>query len=373
MNVEPFPIQARPPLPFTDLSAWADCEPPPRQWLVPGLIPDACVTSLYGDGGSGKTMLALALMVAMASRGGADWMDETPKGWKSVGLFAEDDEPELIRRLRRISDAMGVPFENVVRDVTVLPGVGLETIVAGFADTGELVVTPLMESLIAKVRDVGAGLLVLDYAAALFGGTEIDRFQVSTFMRRLNAIAREADIAILLLGHPSMEGMKGGRGTSGSTAWRNQARSFLHLTVNDTQDDPEERRLLTLSHTKSNYGPAGRTFSLASDGSRFEILDRDAARVSKAKGPRLSPAQQLTLNALQRAIADGGVSSPGGVIPANVRCATVDLWRQYAYSASIGDNPDTRRRTFLRARTELQAKGIVGVAEPLAWVSEAGQ
>ncbi|MHC3128234.1 hypothetical protein OB03_13545, partial [Brevundimonas sp. GN22] len=73
-----------------------------------------------------------------------------------------------------------------------------------------------MHALVARVNEVGANLLVLDYAAAIFGGNELDRAQVSEFMRLLNAVAKENDIAILLLGHPSMEGMKGGRGTSGS-------------------------------------------------------------------------------------------------------------------------------------------------------------
>lgn len=369
MNVATLPVPQRPPLPFTNLSEWTDCDPPPRRWLVPGLIPDGCVTGLYGDGGSGKTMLALALMVAMASRGGTPWLEESPLGWKSVGLFAEDDEPELIRRLRRISEAMGVDFENVARDVTVLPGVGLDVVVAGFADTGELVITPLMDALIAKVRDVGAGLLVLDYAAAIFGGNEIDRFQVSTFMRRLNAIARDNEIAILLLGHPSMEGMKGGRGTSGSTAWRNHVRSFLHLTVDETQDDEDGRRLLTLSHTKSNYGPAGRCFNLASDGSQFEILSAEAKR---AKGPRLSASQKIALNALRRAVADGGTSSPGGMVPVGVTCATIDLWRETAYSMGISPagNAAARKMAFRRASQDLASKGVVGMAEPLAWVFE---
>lgn len=371
-----FQPPARPPLPWLDLAEWTDQDPPDRQWLVPGLIPDGCVTSLYGDGGSGKTMLALWLMAAMAARNSTPWLDEKVYGWKSVGLFAEDDGPELTRRLRRISEALGVPFENVARDVTPLPGVGLDTVVASIGEYGECLITPMMEDLIAKVRETNAGLLVLDYAAAIFGGNELDRYQVSAFMRRLNAIARDNQIAILLLGHPSMEGMKGGRGTSGSTAWRNQARSFLHLTVDDVQDDPEGRTLLTLRHTKSNYGRSGRTYHLASDGSRFEILDTEAREKTRTKGPRLSAAQKVALAALQRAVADGGLPSPGGIVPLGSACATIELWRQYAYSASISpsDGTEARRRAFHRAKIDLQSKGLVGVAEPLAWISEgAGQ
>lgn len=374
MTVTPLPRPAGA-LPFTDLSQWLERDPPARDWLVPGLIPYGCVTSLYGDGGSGKTMLALSLMVAMSSRYGSPWLGETPLGFKSVGLFAEDDEPELIRRLHRMAGAQGVTFGTVADHVSVLAGVGLDTIVATYGEAGELITTPVMDGILAKVRAEGASLLVLDYAAAIFAGNELDRLQVSDFMRRLNAIARAEGIAILLLGHPSMEGMKGGRGTSGSTAWRNQSRSFLHLTVDEHQTDEDDRARLTLKHTKCNYARAGRTWSLASDGSGFEILQTVEREPRRAAGPRLSASQKVALKALEKALDEGGEVSPGGPVPVGVRCVRVELWRQYAYSMGISaaGNAEANKKAFQLARAELLAKGKVGIAEPLAWLLEAGE
>lgn len=60
MNVTPLPTATAPrgaPAyvdAFIDLAGWSETEVPDRHFLVPGLIPDRCVTSLYGDGGSGK-------------------------------------------------------------------------------------------------------------------------------------------------------------------------------------------------------------------------------------------------------------------------------------------------------------------------------
>lgn len=363
--------------PFLDLSMWIDREPADRHFLVPGLIPGGCVTSLYGDGGSGKTLIALWLLVCMASKYSAFWLGEKALGFKSVGLFAEDDADEIVRRLKRICAGLDLDFGAIAPSIAAMPGVGRDTIVADFSPvTGELVITPVMEALLAKVRETGAALLVLDYAAAVFGGNEIDRAQVSAFMRLLNAIAAENDIAILLLGHPSVDGMKGGRGTSGSTAWRNQARAFLHLTVDDVQDDPEERRLLTLALTKSNYSRAGRVFKLASDGSRFDLLTVSDGPAKKAKGPRLSSSQKVALNALQKAVSDAGTPSPGGPVPAGVQCVPISLWREYAYSGGISqaDTPEARKKAFSRAMQELAAKGVIGINDPLAWASpETGQ
>ena len=42
-----------------DPSDWANLPVPKRQWLVPDLIPMRKVTALYGDGGTGKTLLAM--------------------------------------------------------------------------------------------------------------------------------------------------------------------------------------------------------------------------------------------------------------------------------------------------------------------------
>ena len=48
---------------------------PERQWLVPDLIPDRTVTLLSGDGGTGKSLLALQLAVAAAT--GGRWIGRT--------------------------------------------------------------------------------------------------------------------------------------------------------------------------------------------------------------------------------------------------------------------------------------------------------
>lgn len=361
-----------PGLPFLNLSAWTDAEPAERHFLVPDIIPGGCVTSLYGDGGSGKTLLALWLMVCMASRQTADWLGHKPRGWKSVGLFCEDDADEIVRRIKRICEGADVDFATIAPSIVALPGVGMDTIVAYPNEAGELIATPLMVGLLAKVRDTGAHLLVLDYAAAVFAGNEIDRAQVSTFMRWLNATARDHDVSILLLGHPSVDGMKGGRGTSGSTAWRNQARAFLHLTVEDEQDDPDGRRLLSLGLTKANYSRAGQTFRLASDGTRFDMLDSAGPR-SGPKGPRLSASLKVALKALNQAIAEGGEPSPGGPIPNGARVSKVTLWREYAYRLEISDaSTEARKRAFSRATKELVARGVVGIADPYCWIIEQG-
>ena len=42
---------------------------PPREWLVDALVPMKTVTLFSGDGGTGKSLLALQLAVAVAAGG----------------------------------------------------------------------------------------------------------------------------------------------------------------------------------------------------------------------------------------------------------------------------------------------------------------
>jgi len=59
-----------PPLPTLEIvnaQSLAGKEPPSREWLIQGLIPAREITMLSGDGGTGKSLLALQLAVAVAT------------------------------------------------------------------------------------------------------------------------------------------------------------------------------------------------------------------------------------------------------------------------------------------------------------------
>ena len=75
----------------------------------------------------------------------------------------------------------------------------------------------------------------------------------------LTSLARDIDGAVLLTAHPSLDGLRTGSGTSGSTAWHNAVRSRLYLT-RPTDEDTRDRRILT--RKKANYATIGDTISL---------------------------------------------------------------------------------------------------------------
>ena len=65
------------PLEVVSLADFAGQPVPERPWIVPKMIPDRNVTDLSADGGTGKSLLALQLSIAMAT--GTDWIGHMPE------------------------------------------------------------------------------------------------------------------------------------------------------------------------------------------------------------------------------------------------------------------------------------------------------
>jgi len=242
--------------------------PPPRQFLVPDLIPSRNVTLLSGDGGTGKSLLALMLCASVAS--GARWLGLTVSRGVAVYVSAEDELEEVHRRLAAICDAEGLDLADLDA-LSIVPLAGESAIMAAPRGAGGLAPMPLWKAFATKITALAPALVVLDTAADVFGGNEISRAEVRQFIGMLRGLAIKADCAILLLSHPSVAGMNSGTGISGSTAWNNSVRSRLYLTRPSAKDDSAfvDPDLRTLTTMKANYGRTGGELSLRWISGRF--------------------------------------------------------------------------------------------------------
>jgi RecA-family ATPase len=91
------PARLRPEL-FPPATRFDGLPVPPRRWLVRDWVPMGTVTLLSGDGGVGKSLLALQLATATAA--GRAWLGRRlDEHGPALFLTAEDDEAELHRRL----------------------------------------------------------------------------------------------------------------------------------------------------------------------------------------------------------------------------------------------------------------------------------
>ncbi|BAB51912.1 AAA family ATPase [Mesorhizobium japonicum] len=270
---QPFTRQSVAPLATIDLSTVPADDVTPRRWIVPDLIPDRNVTDISGDGGLGKSLLALQLGIAMAA--GRDWLGTMPEPGGFLYVSCEDEPNEVLRRRNAVLAGMGLTPGDIrnlyLADLTDAEGTELAA-----PGKAALELTALHHRFEVTIRQLRPKCAVLDTRADVFGGNELSRVQVRMFVRSLRRLCIAHDMAIILLSHPSVSGMASGSGQSGSTGWGNSVRSRLYLTApkseGDTDLDPDIR---ILSSKKANYGPHGAEIVLRWDRGMFRP-DRDA-------------------------------------------------------------------------------------------------
>ena len=223
---------------------------PPRRWRVNDWIPDGVVTGLYGDGGLGKSLLALQLQAACAC--GGEWVGQIAERCKSIGFYCEDDAKELLRRQENITAAMNLEPADL-GNIRFVSRVHKDNILMTFSRNGKGELTPLHKQILEEIRDFGARLAVFDTAADFFAGNESDRGQVRQFIAvALGSIAEAIDGAVMLCAHPSRSGMSSGTGDSGSTGWSNSFRSRLYLSMPEGEGVPSDDERV-LARKKANY------------------------------------------------------------------------------------------------------------------------
>lgn len=227
----------------------------PRAWLVQDMVPRGVVTLLAGDGGTGKSLLALQLAIAVATE--ERWLGHSTNAGPAVFISAEDDDAELHRRTHDILRATGGSFRDLNR-LTMRSLAGEDALLAMLdRSTGALQPTPLYREIEKRISEDKPSLVVLDTLADLFPGNENDRAQARQFIGMLRGWAKRHNCAVLLLAHPSLSGMASGSGTSGSTGWNNSVRSRLYLervVEGGYEAKPDARVLRTM---KANYGRTG--------------------------------------------------------------------------------------------------------------------
>ena len=249
---------SEPPAPATLITPadWPNEEPPPVDWLASQRIPRGDVTTLHGDGATGKTDIAL-LLAAKVSRRAQDWLGCEIASGPVVAISAEEPEREVRRRIWRHAQREGYSPESLINLHLWFPDDAAGAVVAVPDRNGVMRPTPLFRSIEAAIRLVAPILVVVDNVAATFAGNQNDRVNVRSYVNLFRTIARQPSApAVLLLDHPSLSGLTSGSGRGGNMDWRNAVRSALYLYPPDDKAE-RDRGIRILETAKSNYGPSG--------------------------------------------------------------------------------------------------------------------
>ena len=244
---------------------------PKREWAVAEWLPIGEICSVYGSGGSGKSLIAMQLAYAVAH--GGQWLGlDIEKQMPVLGVFCEDDIGEIHRRLNAIRKSRGIDVESNEQDsaeaikqaekgcLKVWSRVGHDT--ALVEDTRaeglqEGKFYALVEEYLASMPK-GDKLLILDTLSDVFLASENDREVVNRFIKyHLGRLAQKYQLTTLLIAHPSRSGVGSGDLLSGSTAWENSVRSRLVLCPKMDETGNEIEGLMAVRRSKSNYAKRG--------------------------------------------------------------------------------------------------------------------
>lgn len=246
--------------------------PEPR-FVWAGRIPRGHVTLLGAHGGTGKSMLALQLSVAVAC--GADFLGASTEQGNALFFSGEDEGPMLRHRLGIIATHFDAQPDDLAKSLTILDATDEPILYQEMSQfgikSGEL--TPGFSRLAEIVREVRPSLVVVDNASDVYDAGESDRANVRGFMRKLKRLfpAGSAPPAVLLLAHIQKQAVNNpaAESYSGTTAWHNSARSRLALAAPDKKNPAR----LLLTHDKNNLGKLAEPLHLARDMTGLLVID----------------------------------------------------------------------------------------------------
>lgn len=225
---------------------------PPREWIAEQWIPRGSnsMTLFTGEGGTGKSLAALQLGVAVAT--GTRWFGHNTTKMPVLYLTCEDDIPELNRRLHSIRRS--APFIGIDEaPFFIMPRAGEESLLCceqqGVAHRGKFYAS--MDKALAEFKSVNEhGLWILDTVADVYAGNENVRSAVNGFLKNIiGGLSKKHNVTCLLIAHPSKQA---GSTYAGNTAWHNGVRNRLFLQWLKTTKKGG-KKIRSLTHEKANH------------------------------------------------------------------------------------------------------------------------
>jgi hypothetical protein len=194
---EPMPVPVVFPFPIDEKMI------PVRDWVVPGLLMRRHVSVLVAPSGSGKSLLTLQLGIACALH--KQWSGWLPRRkFRVLVINSEDDVDEMRRRLAAAARIM-VPSkdeQDCLRNNLALVDNADGAVVAKFdAKTKTMIATPLLDQIIATIKQNEIDIVFVDPFAETFEGDENSNSELKWAGVMWRHVARETGAAVCLVHH----------------------------------------------------------------------------------------------------------------------------------------------------------------------------
>ncbi len=161
----------------------------PREFRVQNIVPERFVTTIYGEGGTGKSIIALSIALACA-RGDEGWLGLGLKSSPALYVDWELDEEEQGRRARQLAHALG--DTEPPDDLYYLRA-------AGHASR------EVLPAALTACKEYGIGLVVIDSVGLAIEGDSAASQDAIRFFRQLDRFRAEG-ITVLLIDHQAKVG-----------------------------------------------------------------------------------------------------------------------------------------------------------------------
>lgn len=220
-----------------------------RFLFAPFLLGGAVPTALFGEGGGGKSWLALAIAASVSSGlSFIDGVDAPSRCVPVLWLDYENDERELRSRSARLTG--GTPLAGL------------------FYVRGSGALADQVDGIAARVSELGAGLVVVDSITGATGGADLNDNNTAT---RLHGALRQLNLPALVIAHTAKNSR--GSGMFGAVAFRDLSRLVWSVEKSDSGSH------IVVKDTKRNASAKSPDIGLSID---FEAGERGTVRLRRA-------------------------------------------------------------------------------------------
>ncbi len=334
----------------------------PITWLIDQLVPAKGFAALYGKPGSYKSFVALYL-AAMISTGQEAFGRDTIQG--DVIYVAGEGGAGLKRRWDAVKRHYSLP--NDARIAFVKSQLNLRSTLED------------LEALVEAIneRKLKPSLIIIDTLARAFaGGNENSSEDMGAFIAVMGAMQARLDSAVMIVHHSGKDEARGQRGHSSLLGAVDAELEVVKISEEDSQE-----RVGKLTVTKQKDGEDGFEIGYEMVTIPLSAIDPEATSLAvqpmdkvvearrKADPNKLAPGQKLVFDALKLAIEEAGETVGLDRIPPQKRCVKVSLWREYYYRMSPHSDA-AKKKAFMRAKTEMLARGTFGCWAEWCWITE---